>query len=45
MSAKLHATAALFHHFVLRDEMLEAMAPMFRQAAESVQSDRGLKSG
>ena len=60
----LHATAALVHHFVLRDDVLETMAPVFRhrwrplpmrseiishrappQAAQSVQSDRGLKSG
>ena len=41
----LHATAALVHHFVLRDDVLETMAPVFRQAAEPVQSDRGLKSG
>lgn len=28
----LHATAALVHHFVLRDDVLEAMAPVFRRA-------------
>jgi cytochrome b561 len=26
----LHATAALVHHFILRDDVLEAMAPVFR---------------
>jgi superoxide oxidase len=26
----LHATAALIHHFMLRDDVLEAMAPVFR---------------
>jgi superoxide oxidase len=29
----LHATAALVHHFVLRDDVLEAMAPVFRRAS------------
>jgi cytochrome b561 len=28
--ASLHATAALVHHFILRDDVLEAMAPVFR---------------
>jgi cytochrome b561 len=27
----LHATAALVHHFILRDDVLEAMAPVFRR--------------
>jgi superoxide oxidase len=26
----LHATAALFHHFILRDDVLETMAPVLR---------------
>jgi cytochrome b561 len=26
----LHATAALVHHFILRDDVLEAMAPVFK---------------
>ena len=29
--AGLHATAALVHHFILRDDVLEAMAPPFRR--------------
>ena len=29
--AGLHATAALVHHFILRDDVLEAMAPVFRR--------------
>jgi cytochrome b561 len=29
--AGLHATAALIHHFILRDDVLEAMAPVFRR--------------
>jgi len=29
--AGLHATAALVHHFILRDDVLEAMAPAFRR--------------
>ena len=27
----LHATAALVHHFILRDDVLETMAPVFRR--------------
>jgi superoxide oxidase len=27
----LHAAAALVHHFILRDDVLEAMAPAFRR--------------
>jgi cytochrome b561 len=30
--AGLHAAAALVHHFILRDDVLEAMAPMFRRS-------------
>jgi cytochrome b561 len=26
-----HAAAALFHHFVLRDDVLECMAPVMRR--------------
>ena len=29
--AGLHAAAALVHHFILRDDVLEAMAPAFRR--------------
>jgi len=29
--AALHAVAALVHHFILRDDVLEAMAPVFRR--------------
>jgi len=29
--AGLHAAAALVHHFILRDDVLEAMAPVFRR--------------
>jgi superoxide oxidase len=29
----LHAAAALVHHFILRDDVLEAMAPVFRRGA------------
>ena len=29
--AGLHAAAALVHHFILRDHVLEAMAPAFRR--------------
>src|SRR4029077_495883 len=31
--AGLHATAALVHHFILHDDVLEAMAPAFRRRA------------
>lgn len=31
----LHATAALVHHFILRDDVLEAMAPVFRHRGAS----------
>ncbi|MDB6014856.1 MAG: hypothetical protein JWL65_7106, partial [Gammaproteobacteria bacterium] len=27
----LHASAALFHHFVRRDDVLETMAPILRR--------------
>jgi cytochrome b561 len=30
--AGLHAAAALVHHFILRDDVLEAMAPVFRRS-------------
>jgi cytochrome b561 len=30
--AGLHAAAALMHHFILRDDVLEAMAPAFRRS-------------
>jgi len=30
--AGLHAAAALVHHFILRDDVLEAMAPAFRRS-------------
>jgi cytochrome b561 len=37
----LHATAALVHHFVLRDDVLEAMAPVLRRARTQLRSDSG----
>jgi len=36
-----HAAAALFHHFVLRDDVLECMAPVIRRHVASSSSQAG----
>jgi len=36
----LHAAAALFHHFVRRDDVLEAMAPVLRRCVRLSRTDR-----
>ena len=37
----LHGTAALVHHFVLRDDVLEAMAPVLRRARTQLRPGSG----
>jgi cytochrome b561 len=39
-----HASAALFHHFVLRDDVLECMAPVIQRRAPSSSSQPSFQS-